>query len=87
MMRRLKEAGAIVIAKTNMAEWAFSPRRTESSSYGVTANAYDTGYVPAGSSGGTASAVAASFALAGLGTDTGTSIRGPCPKNSQGGKR
>jgi len=77
MVRRLREAGAIVVAKTNMAEWAFSPRRTESSSYGITANAYDTGVVPAGSSGGTASAVAASFALAGLGSDTGNSIRGP----------
>jgi len=77
MVRRLREAGAVVIAKTNMAEWAFSPRRTESSSFGITANAYDTDVVPAGSSGGTASAVAASFALAGLGSDTGNSIRGP----------
>jgi len=77
MVRRLREAGAIVLAKTNMAEWAFSPRRTESSSYGVTANAYDTAHVPAGSSGGTASGVAASFGVAGMGTDTGNSVRGP----------
>jgi len=55
MVRKLREAGAIVIAKTNMAEWAFSPRQTVSSSFGRTANAYDTAYVPAGSSGGTAS--------------------------------
>jgi len=77
MVRMIREAGAIVIAKTNMAEWAFSPRRTESSSFGVTANAYALDRVPAGSSGGTASGVAASFGVAGLGTDTGNSIRGP----------
>ncbi len=77
MVARLRAADAIVLAKTNMAEWAFSPRRTESSSYGVTANAYALDRVPAGSSGGTASGVAASFGVAGMGTDTGNSIRGP----------
>ena len=59
-----------------MAEWAFSAKESLSSSYGRTANAYDRRHTPR-SSGGTASAVAASFALAGLGTDTGNSIRGP----------
>lgn len=77
MIRKLREAGAIVLAKTNMAEWAFSPRETVSSSYGRTANAYDINFVPAGSSGGTASGVAASFGVAGMGSDTGNSIRGP----------
>jgi Asp-tRNA(Asn)/Glu-tRNA(Gln) amidotransferase A subunit family amidase len=77
MIRKLREAGAIVLAKTNMAEWAFSPKQTVSSSYGRTANAYDTDFVPAGSSGGTASGVAASFGVAGMGSDTGNSIRGP----------
>ena len=77
MVRRLREADAIVIAKTNMAEWAFSPRQTKSSSFGTTANAYDLDRVPAGSSGGTASGTAASFAVAGMGSDTGNSIRGP----------
>ena len=77
MVRKLREAGAIVVAKTNMAEWAFSPRQTVSSSYGVTANAYDLSRVPAGSSGGTASGAAASFGVAGMGTDTGNSVRGP----------
>ncbi|MBL4580354.1 MAG: amidase [Gammaproteobacteria bacterium] len=77
MVRKLREAGAIVLAKTNMAEWAFSPRETVSSSYGRTANAYDVDFVPAGSSGGTASGVAASFGVAGMGSDTGNSIRGP----------
>ena len=77
MVRRLRQADAIVIAKTNMAEWAFSPRETVSSSFGRTVNAYDPGRTPAGSSGGTDSGVAASFAVAGMGSDTGNSIRGP----------
>ncbi|MGE0625509.1 MAG: amidase [Pseudomonadales bacterium] len=77
MVRRLREHDAIIIAKTNMAEWAFSPRQTVSSSYGTTANAYARDRVPAGSSGGTASAVAASFGVIGMGSDTGNSIRGP----------
>jgi len=77
MVRRIREEDAIIIAKTNMAEWAFSPRETVSSSFGITANAYDLERVPAGSSGGTASGVAASFGLIGLGSDTGNSIRGP----------
>jgi amidase len=77
MVRRIREEGAVVIAKTNMAEWAFSPRESVSSSFDTTANAYALDRVPAGSSGGTASGVAASFALIGLGSDTGNSIRGP----------
>lgn len=77
MVRRIREEDAVIIAKTNMAEWAFSPRETVSSSFDTTANAYDLERVPAGSSGGTASGVAASFGLIGLGSDTGNSIRGP----------
>ena len=77
IIRRLVEAGAIIIAKSNMAEWAFSPMHTESSTGGTTRNPYNIDYVPAGSSGGTASAIAADFATGGLGTDTGNSIRGP----------
>lgn len=77
IMQRLLEADAILIAKTNMAEWAFSPRQSISATYGRTINAYDTGLTPAGSSGGTASGVAAGFGVAGLGTDTGNSVRGP----------
>ncbi len=76
-VRRLREAGAIILAKSNMAEWAFSPYLTESSTAGVTRNPYDLARVPAGSSGGTAAAVAANLGLIGLGTDTGNSIRGP----------
>ena len=77
VVRRIRGAGAVVVAKTNMAEWAFSAKQTVSSSFDTTANAYALDRVPAGSSGGTASGVAASFGLAGLGTDTGNSIRGP----------
>lgn len=77
IVRRIREAGAVVVAKTNMAEWAFSPRQTVSSSFDTTRNAYALDRVPAGSSGGTASGVAASFGLVGLGSDTGNSIRGP----------
>ena len=74
---RIKAAGAIVIAKTNMAEFAFSPNETLSSIQGHTKNPYALDRVPAGSSGGTAASVAASFATVGLGSDTGNSIRGP----------
>jgi amidase len=76
-VRKLREAGAIMLAKSNMGEWAFSPYQTLSSSAGMTANPYDLNRVPAGSSGGTAAAVAANFGAVGLGTDTGNSIRGP----------
>lgn len=77
MVKKLRAADAILIAKTNMAEWAFSPKQTVSSSYGTTANAYALDRVPAGSSGGTAAATAANFGVVGMGTDTGNSIRGP----------
>ncbi len=78
LVRRIKEAGAIVLAKSNMAEFAFTPYETVSSILpGYTKNPYALDRVTAGSSGGTAAAVAASFGAVGLGTDTGNSIRGP----------
>jgi len=77
LVARIKAAGAIVIAKTNMAEFAFTPYQTLSSIQGHTKNPYAIDRVPAGSSGGTAASVAASFATVGLGSDTGNSIRGP----------
>lgn len=76
-VKALRQAGAIIMAKSNMAEWAFSPYETVSSILGLTRNPYDLSRVPAGSSGGTAAAVAANFGTVGLGTDTGNSIRGP----------
>ena len=87
MVARLRAAGAIVLAKTNMAEWAFSPYLTASSIAGITRNPYDLTRVPAGSSGGTAAAVAASLGESGLGTDTGNSIRGPSSHNDLVGIR
>jgi Asp-tRNA(Asn)/Glu-tRNA(Gln) amidotransferase A subunit family amidase len=87
MVQRLRAAGAIILAKSNMAEWAFSPYLTVSSIAGVTRNPYDLDYVPAGSSGGTAAAVAASLGAVGLGTDTGNSIRGPSSHNALVGIR
>jgi Asp-tRNA(Asn)/Glu-tRNA(Gln) amidotransferase A subunit family amidase len=78
VVRRLKEAGAIVLAKSNMAEFAFSPYETVSSILpGYTHNPYELDRVTAGSSGGTAAAVASDMGEVGLGTDTGNSIRGP----------
>jgi amidase len=77
MVRKLRQADAIIIAKSNMGEWAFSPNHTISSTHGETRNAYDLSRVPAGSSGGTASAIAANFGVIGIGSDTGNSIRGP----------
>jgi Asp-tRNA(Asn)/Glu-tRNA(Gln) amidotransferase A subunit family amidase len=77
-VKRIKDAGAIVLAKSNMAEWAFTPYETVSSILpGYTKNPYALDRVTAGSSGGTAASVAASFGAAGLGSDTGNSIRGP----------
>ncbi len=87
IIKQLREAGAILIAKTNMAEWAFSAMHTESSTAGTTHNPYKLDRVPAGSSGGTAAAVAANLATVGLGTDTGNSIRGPSSHNALVGFR
>jgi Asp-tRNA(Asn)/Glu-tRNA(Gln) amidotransferase A subunit family amidase len=88
MVRKLREAGAIILAKSNLAEFARSPYETVSSLLpGHTRNPYALDRVPAGSSGGTAAAVAASFGAAGLGTDTGNSIRGPASHTSLVGIR
>ena len=78
LVKRVRAAGAIVLAKSNMAELAFSPNETVSSVLpGYSRNPYALDRVTAGSSGGTAAAVASNFGAVGLGTDTGNSIRGP----------
>lgn len=77
VVERLREAGAIVIAKANLSEFAFSGSNSRSAAGGTVHNAYDTTRTAAGSSGGTAVSITSNFAVAGLGTDTGSSIRRP----------
>jgi len=77
VVTRLREAGAIILGKTNLPDFAGHGTRTTSSVAGTTLNPYDVDKVPGGSSGGTATAVNASFAVLGLGTETGGSIQNP----------
>ena len=76
-VERLRDAGAIILGKTNLPDFAGHGTRTNSSVAGVTLNPYNVTKAPGGSSGGTATAVNASFAVLGLGTETGGSIQNP----------
>lgn len=84
IVRRLQGAGAIILAKTTMGEFA---SRFVGSAFGIVRNAYDPTRNPSGSSGGSASGVAANFGLVGIGEDTGGSIRGPAAVSSLVGLR
>jgi Asp-tRNA(Asn)/Glu-tRNA(Gln) amidotransferase A subunit family amidase len=86
VVKRLRAAGAIILAKANLMELAWSGT-TVSSLGGQTRNPYDLTRTPGGSSGGTGAAIAANFAVLGTGSDTGQSIRSPSSANSLVGVR
>ena len=85
-VKKLRDAGALILAKANLTELAMGGN-TVSSLGGQTRNPYDLSRTPGGSSGGTGAAVAGGFALAGTGSDTGQSIRSPASANNLVGIR
>jgi Asp-tRNA(Asn)/Glu-tRNA(Gln) amidotransferase A subunit family amidase len=84
IVTKMKKAGAVILAKTNMGEYAAG---YIGSAFGIARNAYDPARSPAGSSSGTGSGIAANFATVGIGEDTGGSVRGPAAVASLVGLR
>jgi Asp-tRNA(Asn)/Glu-tRNA(Gln) amidotransferase A subunit family amidase len=84
IVTKLKSAGAVIIAKTTMGEYASG---FLGSAFGIVRNAYDPARIASGSSGGTGSGVAANFGTVGIGEDTGGSVRGPAAVNNLVGLR
>lgn len=83
VVARLRDAGAVILAKVNMSDWFGVPKKGDQSTVlGRTSNPYNTDLSPSGSSGGTGAALAAAFSQLGMGSETGTSIRGPTAANS-----
>ena len=76
VVRKLKDAGMVLLGKTNMDAWAHGSS-TETSDYGITKNPWNTDFLPGGSSGGAAASVAADETIAGIGSETAGSIRQP----------
>jgi aspartyl-tRNA(Asn)/glutamyl-tRNA(Gln) amidotransferase subunit A len=85
-VRLLRQAGAVVVAKLNMAELAWGAT-TQNATYGACRNPWDLDRIPGGSSGGSGAALAARFCEASLGTDTGASVRVPAALNGVVGLR
>ncbi|HEX6165131.1 MAG TPA: amidase family protein, partial [Vicinamibacterales bacterium] len=83
VVKKLRAAGAVIVAKLNLSE--FASGAAHSSLGGQILNPHDLTRTPSGSSGGTGAAIAAAFAMAGLGTDTGGSVRGPSTANGIAG--
>jgi amidase len=83
VVKQLRAAGAVIVAKVNLSE--FASGAAHSSLGGQILNPHDPTRTPSGSSGGTGAAIAAAFAMAGLGTDTGGSVRGPSTSNGIAG--
>jgi len=83
VVKKLRAAGAVIVAKVNLSE--FASGAAHSSLGGQILNPHDLTRSPAGSSGGTGASIAAAFAMAGLGTDTGGSVRGPSTANGIAG--
>jgi len=84
IVTRLKNAGAVIVAKTTMGEFASGYL---GSAFGIVRNAYDQTRIASGSSGGTGAGIAANFATVGIGEDTGGSVRGPAAANNLVGLR